>query len=235
MEPYYQDDHCTIYHGDCREVLPGIEPDLAVTYPPYNLGQQSGEFANMRDGYLSHNDSMPDAQYVEWQREVIKALWNAVAPSGAIFYNHKPIIRGGVVNLPTRLLPEDVRLRQVIVWDRRIGMNWSPGFFCPQHEWIMLLAHEEFSLSDRGAGSSGDVWDFQVERQRDGHPCPYPVALPTRAIEATEAETILDPFMGSGTTLRAAKNLGRKAIGIEIEERYCEIAAQRLGQEVLAI
>lgn len=69
----------------------------------------------------------------------------------------------------------------------------------------------------------------------DGHPCPFPLELPKRCIAATTdlGDVVLDPFMGSGTTLRAAKDLGRKAIGIEIEERYCEIAAKRLAQEVL--
>ena len=79
------------------------------------------------------------------------------------------------------------------------------------------------------------VWKMRQEIGIDGHPCPYPIALPTRCISAVTdiGDIVLDPFAGSGTTLRAAKDLGRKAIGIEIDERYCEIAAKRLGQEVL--
>ncbi len=232
MTPYYEDDSCTIYHGDCREILPSIEADLIVTSPPFNLGKQSGAYANMRDGYLSHTDSMLDVEYVAWQQESIGHMWDAVAPQGAIFYNHKPLIRNGEVLLPTRLLPAQVRLRQVIIWNRRVGMNWSPGHFCPQHEWVLLVAHPDFALASRGHSVPGDVWNLAIEHGVDGHPCPFPTSLPTTAIGATSSETVLDPFMGSGTTLRAAKDLGRKAIGIEIEERYCEIAAKRLGQEV---
>lgn len=234
MRPYYEDDAVTIYHGDCQELLPSLKADLAFTSPPYNLGKQSGDFANMRDGYLSHDDNLAEEEYVAWQKEVLSLLWKAVAPSGAIFYNHKPLIRGGLALLPIRLMPAEVFLRQVIVWDRRVGMNWSPGHFCPQHEWVMLLAHPDFSLASRGHSAAGDVWSLPIDQNReDAHPCAFPTTLPTTAISATDAGTILDPFMGSGTTLRAAKDLGRKAIGIEIEERYCEIAAKRCAQEVL--
>lgn len=234
MKPYYQDESCVIYHGDCLEVLPSIPAvDLVVTSPPYNKGRQSGDYANMRDAYLSHTDDLPDAEYVEWQQQVLAACWRAVAPAGAVFYNHKPQLKDGTVLLPTRLLPADAKLRQVIIWDRKVGMNWNASHFCPQHEWVLLLAHPEFRLSSRTASAVGDVWTLNTERTSYGHPCPFPVTLAQTAIAATEAQTILDPFMGSGSTLRAAKNLGRRSIGIEIEERYCEIAAKRLAQEVL--
>jgi modification methylase len=236
MRPYYDDGTCQIFLGDCQEVLPELASvDLVVTSPPYNMGPQSGAYANMRDGYHSHSDNLPDHIYVAWQREILAALWHVVAPHGAIFYNHKPLIRDGTVLLPTRYVPDHVLLRQVIVWYRRVGMNWSPRHFCPQHEWVLLLAHKAFCLTSRKASVAGDVWSLAIDQSGEGHPCAFPVSLPTKAIAATEAKVILDPFMGSGTTLRAAKNLGRKAIGIEIEEKYCEIAARRLGQEVLAL
>ncbi len=230
---YYEDGSVTIYHGDCREILPQLTADLVITSPPYNMGKQSGAYANMRDGYLSHMDDMPDLEYVEWQRDSISAMWEAVAPAGAIFYNHKPLIRNGTALLPTRLLPAGAILRQVIIWNRRGGMNWSPSHFCPQHEWILLVAHPAFRLASRGHSATGDVWDVGIEQAHDGHPCSFPLGLPSRAISATDARVVLDPFMGIGTTLRAAKDLGRRAIGIEIEERYCEIAAKRCAQEVL--
>lgn len=233
MTPYYSDAAVTIYHADCREILPSVTADLVFTSPPFNLGRQSGAFANMRDGYLSHSDAMPDAEYVAWQIETLSALWRIVAPSGAIFYNHKPLIRDGEVRLPTRYIPAEALLRQVIVWDRRVGMNWSPSHFCPQHEWILLLAHREFRLLDRGSSAPGDVWSFPISQEAEGHPCAFPATLPTTAIAATDASVVLDPFMGSGTTLYAAKALNRRAIGIEIEERYCELAARRCAQEVL--
>jgi site-specific DNA-methyltransferase (adenine-specific) len=236
MKPYYQDEAVTLYHGDCREVLPSLSGiDLAVTSPPYNLGRPTGAYANMRDGYASHSDDLEDAEYVAWQREVVSLMWAALSEDGAIFYNHKPLIRDGAAVLPLRLVPEHVTLRQVIVWNRRGGFNHSPGHFCPWHEWILLLAKRRFQLTSRAHSAAGDVWDCGIESGVTGHPCPYPLALPQTAIAATPARTVLDPFAGSGTTLVAAKNLGRRAIGIEVEERYCEIAARRLGQGVLPL
>jgi len=233
MKPYYQDDHVTLYHGDCREVLPGMAADLVVTSPPYNKGPQSGAYANMADGYRSYGDDLGEAEYVDWQQSVLSLLWNVTAPGGAIFYNHKPQLQGGAVLLPTRLVPEHMTLRQVIVWDRGGGMNWNASFFVPRHEWVLLIAHPDFRLADRGASNAGDVWRIGIEQTDFGHPCPYPQTLPATAIAATTASVIADPFAGSGTTLRAAKDLGRKAIGVELDERYCEIAAKRCAQEVL--
>jgi DNA modification methylase len=81
------------------------------------------------------------------------------------------------------------------------------------------------------------VWRITFDREQNDHPCAFPIKLALRPITSSSnpGDTIIDPFMGSGTTLRAAKDLGRRAIGIEIEERYCEIAARRLAQEVLAL
>ena len=77
------------------------------------------------------------------------------------------------------------------------------------------------------------MWRLGIDHSRLGHPAPFPESLPRRALETTDAASVLDPFMGSGTTLRAAKSLGKRATGIDCEERYCEMAARRLSQEVL--
>lgn len=234
MKPYYSDERVTLYHGRCEDIIPRIGPvDLVVTSPPYNMGPQSGAYANMRNGYNSHTDNMPDAEYTDWQHQIIAMLWDATAPAGAIFYNHKPLIRDGVALLPTRYIPDDVLLRQVIIWNRRGGFNHSPSHFCPWHEWIMLLAHRDFRLNSRQHSAVGDVWNLSIDSRADSHPCAFPEALPTTAITATDARVILDPFAGSGTTLRAANDLGRKAIGIELDESYCELIARRLDQMCL--
>lgn len=221
----------TLYLGDCLEILPTLpKVELAFTSPPYNLGRQSGAYANMRDGYLSHADDMEDTEYVAWQKAVISSLWQLTEPFGAIFYNHKAIIRDGAALLPTRLLPDTCRLRQQIIWNRKVGMNWSPSHFCPQHELILLIAHDGFRLKSRGASSPGDVWDIGIEARDHGHPCSFPVALPALAVGATAATSIIDPFMGSGTTGVACAQLGRKFIGIEIDPQYFDIACQRIEQ-----
>lgn len=245
MKPYYQDAFVTLYHGDCLEVLPALSDiDLVVTSPPYNLGVSSGGgFAApgkktgrwsggpLAGGYGSHGDSMPPAAYREWQSDVLSLCWSTLNDCGAIYYNHKPRVQAGIVQLPTEWNP-GLPIRQIIVWDRGSGMNFAPTHYVPMHEWIILFAKPAFRLAEGGCGA-GDVWRFQPERGECMHPAPFPYDLPARAIKTTTGRVVLDPFAGSGTTLRAAKNLGRRAIGIEIEERYCEIAAERLSQGVL--
>jgi site-specific DNA-methyltransferase (adenine-specific) len=260
MKPYYEHGGVTIYHGDCREVLPEIAVgtiDLVFTSPPYNLGNTSGggfagvrvghysDAAGMRkrggggkwnggalaDGYGVHADNMPHAEYVAWQREILCECWRKLGPAGAIFYNHKPRILNGEVVTPLAYNPE-LPIRQIVVWARAGGVNFSPSFYVPTHEWIVIFARPDFRLKSKGASGVGDVWSIPQEHDNP-HPAPFPLALPARAIETVAPSIVLDPFAGSGTTLRAARDAGVRAIGIEIEERYCEIAAKRLAQEVL--
>lgn len=101
--------------------------------------------------------------------------------------------------------------------------------YVPRYEWIMLLAKPAFRITTRDVD---DLWRIPPVSGSD-HPAPFPLPLATRAIGTTTADLVVDPFMGSGTTLRAAKDLGRRAIGIERTERFCEMAAKRMAQEVL--
>lgn len=242
MKPYYSDENSTIYHASCDDVLPQLEDvDLVFTSPPYNLGTCNGGPSGMHSkslaakdlaqGYGTHDDAMPQHQYDRWQTNVVGMLWETLSNNGAIFYNHKPRVQNGIVNLPT-LYGTTLPLRQIITWDRATGMNFSESFFLPKSEWIIVWAKPSWRLKNRKACEIGDVWHVRPE-QNTTHPAPFPLALPTMAIGSTNARTILDPFCGSGTTLRAAKNLGRNAIGIEIDEKFCEIAATRLAQQNL--
>lgn len=244
MQPYYSDDKVTLYHGSCDDVLPhlaGVGADLVFTSPPYNLGTSTGggfgkKSVAARDldgGYGTYDDAMPQDEYDAWQRAVVAACWSTLADDGAIFYNHKPRIQAGRLLLPLEY-GGDLPLRQIITWDRNVGLNFSDSFYLPKYEWIVVWAHPKWRLRSRKACEIGDVWHVAPERgDASDHPAPFPLALPTLAIDTTGANLVLDPFAGSGTTLRAAKDLGRRAIGIELEERFCEIAAKRLGQEVL--
>ena len=242
MQPYYEGNNVLIYHGDCLEVVPELGTiDLFFTSPPYNLaGAPWPHLGHWKQGdsaggkskwkgvqYNSHKDAMLHSDYVAWQREVLISCWNALPDTGAIFYNHKPRVIGDRVWLPTELIPSDVILRQIIIWARAGGMNFNPTAYVPTHEWVMLLAKPRFRLKSKAASGLGDVWKIPQQRDKD-HPAPFPLDLPLKAIETTKAETIVDPFCGTGTTLRAAARLGRIAVGIEIDERYCEIAAKRL-------
>jgi site-specific DNA-methyltransferase (adenine-specific) len=169
---------------------------------------------------------------VAWQRDVLRACWRVLAPGGAIFYNHRPRIVHKSLWFPLELNP-GLPLRQIIIWDRMEGVGLGDGHFCPMYEWIMVFAGEGFRLVDRGASARGDVWRLRGVRDPSGHPAPFPVGLPERALLATGARTVLDPFAGTGATLRAAMNLHRRAIGVEIEGRWCRAAVERLAQGVL--
>lgn len=236
--PYYADESVTLYHGDCREILPTLADGSlggVLTSPPYNMGDMSGGYANLSGGYATYTDQMASEEYAEWQRWVLAECWRAISSKGAIFYNHKPRIREGVAWLPTELNP-GLPLRQIIIWARASGNNWSETHLMPLHEWIMLFAKPDFRFS-KATSTVGDVW--KVHHQGNGrpnHPAPFPLGLAARAVAIlaeSSAGPILDPFAGSGTTLRAAVDAGRKAIGIELDEAYCEIAANRLAQGVL--
>jgi site-specific DNA-methyltransferase (adenine-specific) len=246
LKPYYDDGQITIYNGRCEDILPTLEPvDLIVTSPPYNMGLVPGgngrgmyrpgasnKAGRFRDGYGQHDDAMEQGEYDDWQRKVIALCWLALVDEGAIFYNHRPRVEHGVVRLPLGL-DFGVPLRQLITWDRGTGIDVNLRQFCSAYEWIAVLAKPEFKLVDHAASGMSDVWRLGMETKDLGHPAPFPVSLPMKALMATGAQTVLDPFCGSGSTLRAAKDLGRRAVGIELEERFCEIAAKRLAQGVL--
>ena len=174
---------------------------------------------------------MPHAEYVAWQREILALCWQHLSAGGAIYYNHKPRVIGGRCWLPLELNP-DLPLRQIVTWERAGGMNFNATAYVPTYEWIMLFAREEFRLRDKSASGEGDTWYVPQEPDPE-HPAPFPEDLPAKAIKTTGPGSVCDPFCGQGSTLRAAKKADRQAIGIEIEEKYCEIAAKRLSQEVL--
>lgn len=247
MKPYYERGGITIYHADNRRVdIADGSIDLVFTSPPYNIGISPG--GNGRgfytpsrggrsmtkwsgfDGYgATHDDAMPMEQYVRWQEAFLHNTWRLVAETGAIFYNHKPRIVFKKLWTPLELNP-GLPLHQIIVWDRGGGIAMGDSHFCPSHEWILVFSKPGFKLANRAKSALGDVWRIPGEYEKNGHPAPFPVCLPATAIEATGAHMILDPYCGSGSTLVAAAMLGKRAIGIDVSEEYCEIAATRLDQ-----
>lgn len=255
MTPYYEHDGITIYHGDCREVLPTLSCiDVVITSPPYNLGGEpwphlgnwkpgdsaggKTRWANGSDAgagiqYGTHADTMPWTTYVAFQHDVLSRMWAILPDTGVIFYNHKPRVIGARLWTPLELIPTHVVLRQIVIWARPGGMNFNPTAFVPTHEWLMLLAKPAFRLRSKGVSGLGDVW--HVSPDTNPHPAPFPVGLVDRALESVKPGVILDPFMGSGTTLVAAKTRRCRAVGIDVDERYCEMAAQRLSQESLPL
>lgn len=221
MTPYYQDDYATIYHGDCREILPQLpKVDCIITDPPYGVGLESKQhkwFRQEGSGYTQIDDTPEFVSSV-----VIPVIQEAISRHGRC-----------VVTPGTRcafLYPKPNELGSIF---NASGTGSGPwGFMCS----TPVLYYGNCPYMAKGLGRRPNGWLQPADdyAEKNGHPCPKPVGmflwLVNRA--SLESETILDPFMGSGTTLVAAKQLGRRAIGIEIEEKYCEIAAKRLHNTI---
>ena len=236
----YPDDFINkIICGDCIKVMKQIPDkaiDLVVTSPPYNLKNSTGN--GMKDGrggkwsnaallkgYTNHDDCMPHDEYVKWQRKCLKEMFRVISDEGAIFYNHKWRVQNGLLQ-DRQDIVSGFPVRQIIIWKRKGGINFNRGYFLPTYEVIYLIAKKGFKLAPK-ANAHGDVWEFGQDL-KNPHPAPFPLALIERIISSTMAEIILDPFMGSGTTALAAKNLGRKYVGIDISPEYCKMAEERV-------
>ena len=230
--------------GDCIEVMKQIlnnNVDLVVTSPPYNLKNSTGngmkdgrggKWANaaLQKGYSHHDDCMPHGKYVKWQRECLTEMMRLINDEGAIFYNHKWRVQDGLLQDREDIV-NGFPVRQIIIWRRKGGINFNRGYFLPTYEVIYLIAKSKFKLVPK-ANAYGDVWEFTQE-MKNPHPAAFPVDLIERIIGSTSAQIVLDPFMGSGTTAVAAKNLKRKYIGIEISPEYCKLAENRIKNSII--
>lgn len=201
-KPYYDEDGITIYHGDCRLILPHLpKVDLVLTDPPYGLADR------WTGGTWGANPMYADAK--SWDRDIPHDAVKAIACLA-----QSVIIWGG--NLYA--LPQS---RCWLSWNKSSSMHTMADF---ELAWTNFDRPSKLWVEDRNPDGKRE------------HPTQKPLSLMTWCLGfAPQAQTILDPFMGSGTTLRAAKDLGRKAIGIEIELKYVEIAIKRLQQEVLPL
>ena len=215
MTPYYEDQTCTIYLGDCLDILPRLErADLVLTDPPYN----AGDIGKNHRRYENTKFPMDDADYRAFCQD-----WFAKASGLA----ERLVFSPGISHVgcyPPALW--------MIAWSKpgAVGFSRLQGF----NVWEPILVYGQTP-----GKVVHDLYTLTPQNQRSGperdHPCPKPLELWQWLMlqVSEENELIVDPFLGSGTTLRVAKNLGRRAIGIEAVERYCEIAALRLSQQVL--
>ena len=221
---------------DVMKQIPDGAVDLVVTSPPYNLKNSTGNGmkdgrggkwsnAALIDGYSHYDDNMPHEKYVEWQRECLSEMLRVIPDDGAIFYNHKWRVQAGLLQ-DRHDIVSGFPVRQIIIWRRKGGINFNPGYLLPTYEVIYLIAKPKFKLVKK-ANSYGDVWEFGQE-SKNKHPAPFPENLIERIISSTNANFILDPFMGSGTTAVVAKKLDRQFIGIDISPEYCKMAEERL-------
>ncbi len=221
---------------DLMRQIPDGAVDLVVTSPPYNIKNSTGN--GMKDGrggkwrraalvhgYSHHQDNMPHEAYVAWQRDCLAEMLRIIPGHGAIFYNHKWRVQAGLLQ-DRHDIVSGFPVRQIIIWKRKGGINFNPGYFLPTYEVIYLIAKPQFKLVKK-ANAHGDLWEFGQEAHNP-HPAPFPLALIERIIASTTARIVLDPFMGSGTTALAAKNLNRHFIGMDLSPEYCQMATQRL-------
>src|SRR5690625_4316978 len=208
--PYYQDDHVTLYHGDCLEITDWLEADVLVTDPPYGMSFRSGRGGSFGESTIKGDD-------------------NAQARDRVISKWAKPALVIGRWSIP-----RPAATRMVLTWEKgeHVGMGdlslpWKPnteeiyviGSGFTGHRGGSVLKHLAI------AGTVG-----QAGNGTRHHPTEKPISLMESLIEKCPTGVVADPFAGSGSTLVAARNLGRKAIGVELEEKYCEIIANRLSQ-----
>jgi site-specific DNA-methyltransferase (adenine-specific) len=227
MVPYYEQDGITIYHADCRDVLPTLEAgsvDLVLTDPPFNVGFNYG---------TGLDDRKPPDEYGTWLRGVIDLAQDSLADGGWTFcWMAMPHC-----HLWHEWFPDGWRifasLKNFVQFrPTEIQWSWDPVVFWQKgkRKSKPFAGKRDYHMGNTAAA---------VSRTQEAawHPCRRPIDTARYLVELASQpdDLVLDPFMGSGTTLRAAKDLGRRAIGIEIEERYCEIAAKRLQQAVLPL
>lgn len=207
MKPYYEHNGIVIYHGDCRDVLPTLDAgsvDIVLTDPPYGVGMNS------------FDDDFNSTENLN------------IAPGNI----------GCVFTSPRRIVELANKLVSTWKYERTLWMHKKADIAAPWRAWCMngeaicifSRSWDDWKKPDRYFADTFSIGPWE----RAGHPNGKPLAVVRKLVQslAREDQCILDPFMGSGTTLRAAKDNRCHAIGIEIEERYCEIAAKRLAQDV---
>lgn len=217
--PYYEDDLVTLYHGDCLAETAWLEANVLVCDPPYGMSFRSNQRKGSKLAAIVGDDdtSVRDAALEAWGREkpaLVFGRWSVSAPVGE-------------------------RLRLIWWKEGNPGMGDLAIPWGPAHEDIHLLG-SGWDREATGVKRSGSViatrgvrGGSSGEENATGHPTPKPVGLMEHLVARCPRGVIADPFAGSGATLLAAKNQGRRAIGVELEERYCEVIAKRLTQDTL--
>lgn len=214
IKPYYQDNYVTLYHGDCRDILPHLEPvDLVLTDPPYGIGEAAG--ANKSRGKMAIAKDYGDDN---WDNDPIpQDLINQLINQPAVIFG------GNYYAMPAS--------QCWFVWDKQ---NGATDFADCELAWTNLPgAVRRISY----------VWNGMIKQRPEQrwHPTQKPLDVMKWCITQADTKlkntvaTILDPFAGAGTTLRAAKDMNRKSIGIEREQKYCDVIIKRLRQEVLPL
>jgi len=224
-----------LINDDCLKVLPTLEEssvDLIITSPPYNLGNNHHTGNKQHKAY---NDNLPEAEYQEQQLQFLNECFKLLKETGSLIYNHKNRIRKGRQLSPYEwIFKSNFVVKQEIVWVNR-SQNFDKMRFYPFTERLYWLTKKpETKLFN--AINHYDVFDWK-EWKPVGTKGNHTRAFPEKMVEDIlkcfpNAEVVLDPYMGSGTTGVAAKNLNREFIGIELDEKYFNIASERINNEM---
>lgn len=247
VKPYYQTDVLTIYNEDFLKIacIENESIDLIVTSPPYNVGIE----------YNSHKDTMSYEDYLTFTRDWIAKCYKLAKTDGRFCLNipldkNKGGQQSVCADITTIAKEVGWKYHCTIIWNeqnisrRTAWGSWlsaSAPFVIAPVEVIVVLYKEQWKKNSKNKKSditkdefiewTNGVWTFMGEsKKRTGHPAPFPVELPKRCIKLFSfiGDTVLDPFLGSGTTLIACALYNRKGVGVEIDKNYCELAKQRL-------
>jgi len=219
MTPYYDHNGITIYHGDARDFLPSLVANVVLTDPPYGINGGSGTINKARGKGNYQANFIDDRTYIE--SVIVPVIQGLIEHVGCV------VLTPGAINFDLYPRP-----------------NSFGVFFQPASVGLQVFGNMDaqpiFYYGKNAPGRNmGVPCSYRLTEPPPivDHPCAKPFLAWRRLLSniAKPGHVILDPFMGSGTTLRAAKDLGMRGIGIEIEERYCEIAARRLSQEVMEL
>jgi site-specific DNA-methyltransferase (adenine-specific) len=233
-----------LIEGDCLTILKSMPANtfhIGITSPPYNLDDHNwdmgGEGRTKRNGigYAAHDDNMSQADYEAWQVAILNELHRTATPGASMFYNHKTRTLNGELIHPMRWLSQaDWTIRQEIIWDRVSTHNHEPRLFWPVDERIYWLTKGKPTLNNVNV-SLPSVWREFGPVGNTWHPAPFTLALPRmllKAINAQPGQVVIDPFSGSGTTIKAALEVGCKAIGIDVCKEYLDKSRREIEDSI---
>lgn len=231
-----------VHNMDVLEGLRQIDDnsiDIIITSPPYNKAGLNGKCKGAKwnktidYGGDFNIDNKPEDVYQDWQLEILKECYRVLKKDGLMFYNHKNRIvkgKGYIISPYEWLLKSDFKIRQEIIWNRKSGPNQDPSRFTPVYENIYVLTKDKDTIFKRKKDTDyrTDVWTINPDRHNE-HPAPFPIDIPRNILHNIDVEedrkkdiVVLDPFMGSGTTAKAALEKGYNYIGIEIVPEYID-------------
>ena len=223
-----------IYNEDCLEGMkriPDGSVDLIITSPPYNLGAKHHTGNKVFKAYSEYSDDMPESVYQEWQKNVLNECFRVLKDNGSMWYNHKNRIKDGFQLSPYEwLLDTNFRVKQEIVWFNG-SQNFDKIRFYPMTERVYWLVKsgETKMYNKINHHDVFDSKDWSPVGTKGQHKRAFPIDMPKDIMSCfEEAEVVLDPFMGSGTTAVAALDMGRNFIGFELDKTYYEKSLERI-------